>query len=282
MASNVVGTIFFNADYIVIEYIDMIKSPYIILLNAIRQQNKKIREILKIEEVEYLSDTGLYEWYRNRKHQNFLIDLNRYPDEISEESLDELLESQINLKSFFYEEAAPLIILDMLDSLNRIKLSSNIIIYHPHDNDYAKKDLENITGKSYNFMNDFNEVIKLAGYNSTYFLSDINKINIMKDNGVLKFSSITLPVEYRYNKKDMNEFNMDFDELFKKHPFKLSYCRTCTEEREIEPPEEVKVEEEVLDNMTEDEIIEELAHLGQDIDDDYENEYEDDDFDEED
>ena len=259
------GTIFYNADYIVIEYIDMIKSPYIILLNAIRQQNKKIREILKLEEVEYLSDMGIYEWYRNRKHQNFLIDLNRYPDEISEESLNELLESQINLKSFFYEQARPLIILDMLDTLNRNNISTNIIIYHPHDNDYAEKDLKNITGHSYKFMNDFNEVIKTAGYNSTYFLSDINKINIMRDKDVLKMSSITLPIEYRYNKKNMTEFNIDFDELFKKNPFKLSYCRTCTEEREVQPPDEVKFSQEHLDYMTDDEIMEELANLGHDI-----------------
>ena len=67
-------SIFKNADYIVIEYIDMVKSPYLLLLNAMRR-NDKIREILKLEQVDNLDDISLYEWYINRKHQNFLIDL---------------------------------------------------------------------------------------------------------------------------------------------------------------------------------------------------------------
>ena len=81
------NTIFLNSDYIVIEYIDIIKSPYIVLLNHIRR-NKRIREILNLEEIDNLGEDGLIEWYINRKHQNFLIDLCRYPDRISESDLD--------------------------------------------------------------------------------------------------------------------------------------------------------------------------------------------------
>ena len=45
----------------------------------------------------------------------------------------------------------------------------------------------------------------------------------------LKFSSITLPVEYRYNKKNMDDFDIEFKELFEKQPFKLTYMRACSE-----------------------------------------------------
>ena len=41
-------TIFYNSDYIVIEYIDLIKSPYMVLLTQL-QKNRKIREVLMIE-----------------------------------------------------------------------------------------------------------------------------------------------------------------------------------------------------------------------------------------
>ena len=94
---------------------------------------------------------------------------------------------------------------------------------------YAKTDLSNKFGASFTFMNDFNEIIDIAGHNSTYFLSDINKIYMLKDKGKLEMSSITLPYEYRYNKKNLTEFNIDFKSLFEEHPFKLSYMRVCTE-----------------------------------------------------
>mgnify|MGYP001091783510 CR=1 FL=1 len=44
-------TIFYNADYLVIEYLDFIKSPYFVLLQYI-QKNEKLRPILRLEEIE--------------------------------------------------------------------------------------------------------------------------------------------------------------------------------------------------------------------------------------
>lgn len=228
-------SIFKNADYIVIEYIDMVKSPYLLLLNAMRR-NDKIREILKLEQVDNLDDISLYEWYINRKHQNFLIDLNRYPDQITDEMLYDLLDDQLSISSKFYEYANILGIGALLSLKWCDKLAKDIIIYHPHNNNYAEKDMDRVFNKKFHFMNNFEDVLDLAKANSTYFLSDINKIYTMKDKGFLKLSSITVPIEYRYNKKNMNDFKLDFEELFKSDPFKLSYMRTCTEE--VQEPED--------------------------------------------
>lgn len=229
-------TIFYNADYVVIEYIDMIKSPYILLLNSLKH-NDRIREIIKVEQVEFLDELALYEWYINRKHQNFFIDLNRYPDQLTDEMMDELLDSQLSLTSKFYDYANLLSIGAFLSLEWNSKLVKDIIIYHPHSNKYAEENLERLFNRHFTFKNNFNEILNITKANSTYFLSDINKINIMKDKNLLKFSSITLPVEYRYNKKNMNDFKLDFDELYKENPFKLSYMRTCTIEKNI-PNEE--------------------------------------------
>lgn len=225
-------TIFYNADYVVIEYIDMIKSPYLLLLNSLKK-NDKIREIIKVEQIEFLDELALYEWYINRKHQNFLIDLNRYPDQLTDEMMDALLDDQISLTPKFYEYANLLAIGAFLSLEWNSKLVKDIIIYHPHNNKYAEENLNSIFNRKFTFKNDFNEVLDIAKANSTYFLSDINKISAMKEKDLLKFSSITLPVEYRYNKKNMNDFKLDFDELFKENPFKLSYMRTCTIEENI-------------------------------------------------
>lgn len=220
-------TIFYNADYLVIEYIDMVKSPYLNLLYRLCK-NERIREILKTEDIEHLDYGGLYEWYINRKHQNFLIDLNRYPDKITNEDLDKLLDEQISSSNFFYNEAPPLILVDMLKVVTKRKLVKDVIVYHPHSNNFAEEDLKKYLSSAPIFITDWDEVMDKAGANSTYFISNVDLIQRMKEKEILKCSSITLPVEYRYNKKNMTEFKFDFEELFRENPFKLSYVQACT------------------------------------------------------
>lgn len=222
------NSIFYNADYVVVEYIDLIKSPYIILLNQLRH-NERIKEILKTEEVEFLSPEGLYEWYINRKHQNFFKDLNRYPHQITDENMDALLEDQIGLTEQFYTKAGLLPLGGALKIMKAQKLANDIIIYFPHHNSFAKNDLESTLHEKFIFMDNFDDVVDLAKYNSTYFLSNVELIHKIKEKGYLKFSSLTFPIEYRYNKKNMRDFKVDFEELFKEDPFKYSFTRACTE-----------------------------------------------------
>ena len=220
-------TIFLNADYIVIEYLDLIKSPYMSLLYVIRN-NPKLREILKLEEIDFLDDAALCEWYINRKHKNFLVDLNRYPEQISEKQLDEILEDQMNTNPKFYELAPALLLDNSVLEMKRKKMCKDVIIYHEHHNTFAKNELERRTGETFTFMTNFEEILKKTGSNSTYFLSNIDNIERMANNDVLKMSSVTLALEYRYNKKNMKDFKLDFDKLTKEHPFKLSFFRACT------------------------------------------------------
>ena len=240
------NTIFYNADYIVIEYIDIIKSPYMVLLTAIREELKshsdkfELGRYLKSEEIIDLDNSALYEWYINRKNMNFFKDLNKFPDTTTEEDMWELLNSQICLSPIFYKAAPYLILTDSIPIMHTQKLAKDIIIYHPHTNNYAQEDLEDYLGFKCTFMSDFEEVLDVAKENSTYFLSDINKINIMNEKGYLKYSSITLPIEYRYNRKNMTDFSIDFNELLAKVPFKLSYMRACSYDA---PNDDIKMEE---------------------------------------
>jgi hypothetical protein len=154
--------------------------------------------------------------------------LNRYPEEITKEQLDKLLDEQISITPIFYQKATPLILTDMLKVVERRRIVKQVIIYHPHPNTFAKEDLESMTGGTYLVLDDFNEVMEKAGYNSTYFLSDIDKMLLMKEKGVLKCASVTLPIEYRYNKKNMKDMKLDLDELMKTNPYKLSFCNACS------------------------------------------------------
>lgn len=220
-------TIFYNADYIVVEYIDIIKSPYLVLLKYMKT-HPQIGEILNIDQIKYLDDSTLVEWYINRKNQNFLLDLNKYPDSISKEDFDNLLDKQLQISPVFYQDADPLIFINTLRYLTTHKLVNDIIIYYPHDYTYAKDDLDNLLNYDFTFMSDFNKVLDLCKENSTYFLSDIDKLLIMKEKGYLCCSSVIIPLEYRYNKINMTEFKHNLDELLRTDVFKLCYMRACT------------------------------------------------------
>lgn len=191
------------------------------------RRNPRMKEILKIEEIEFLDNDALYEWYINRRHQNFFFDLNKYPDEISNEKLAEILDDQLLQTNHFYKDCKPLPMVGSLKVMKSHKIANDIIIYHPHNNFHAKNDLEAMLGERFIWMTKFEDVMKKAGSNSTYFLSDIHHIEEMKNAGVLKFSSVTIPYEYRYNKKNMKDFDIDYEELMKENTFKLSYMYAC-------------------------------------------------------
>lgn len=221
-------TIFYNSDYIVVEYDDLIKTPYLMLLQQMKK-NIRLREILTLEKLDFMDNASLFEWYVNRKNKNFLIDLNRYPDKISNEDLDIVLDEQICSSPYFYSTSPFLLLTDTINAFKRHnKLVNGILVYSKHKNPEAKKDMESHLKQSYEFFYDFEEVMEKAGSNSTYFLSDIDHILEMKEKGVLKFSSITLPIEYRYNKINMTEFKYDIENLMKEEVFKLSYFNSCS------------------------------------------------------
>lgn len=225
-----VQSVFLNSDYVVIQYIDMIKSPYLVLLDIIRT-NPNLREVLKIEEIETFDTAALYEWYVNRKHQNFFIDLNRDREKYPDEFMDGLLADQMCLAKEFYTNTNMLCTEFMLKFLkSKNDMVKDVIIYFPFNTPYAKEDLRENIGHSFTFMSDFDEICKKCGSNCTYFLSDIDLINRMEKNKVLEFSSVILPIEYRYNKKNMNDFKIDFDKKLKDVVFKLSFMRACTVE----------------------------------------------------
>ena len=236
---------FLNSNYVVIEYIDLIKSPYLMLLDILRK-DEKLDEFFYMERVRDLDSEGLYEWYLNRKNQNFLIDLNRDTEKLSNEALDKFLENQMGVTDFIYT-IDPLIFADSVRKIKSIKgLVQDVIIYFPFKTDLAKKNLEELYDMPFTFMSDFDKILDIAGSDSTYFLSDVEKIFRMKEKGCLKFSSVTIPVEYRYNRKNPTEWKFDYDELVEENLFKLSFLRACTYIEETEY-DEGETEDEPLD-----------------------------------
>ena len=237
--------VFLNSDYVVVEYMDLLKSPYLTLLNTLRQHDS-LNEVLKLDTLKYASNAGLYEWYINRKHQNFLVDLNRHPDIIPESSLDQILEEQMDFTDELYTKSDPLLLVETIKTLKRTEgLVKDVIIYHPHNNDFAEKDFKETTGMNFTFMSDINEIIDVAGANSTYFFSNIENVLALEAKNCLQLSSVTIPYEYRYNKKSLMEWKLDLDELNKKYIFKLTFCFACSYVDEANlNPDEIEEEDE--------------------------------------
>ena len=238
---NTSGTIFYNADYVVLEYMDIIKSPYLTII-AMLKYSEEYRKFLKFENIDYLDELGLSEWYINRKHRNPFVELSRYPDEVPTEKMDQLLNTLITHDERFYQYSKILNIAGFLSTKMSEKISNGIIIYDPHESNFAKNDLNRLFNKDFIVMHNFDDILNKTKSNSTYILSDVHKIHQMKKKGCLKFSSVTLPIEYRYNKVNIKDFDLDFDELWKTDPFKLSYFRACSYALPEEEPKETQDE----------------------------------------
>ena len=220
-------SIFYNADYVVVEYMDIIKSPSFVLLKKIRDQlskeDFKLKDIIKVNQIEDLSDNALAEWYINRKYQNIFKCLMSEDITLTEDQYEEFLKSQLSLSNRFFIDATPLPFLETLMNIKKLRMINDVIIYAPYCLDYIEEDLNRITNSTFTYMDNFDEVIDLAKNNSTYFLSDITKILQMKEKDCLKYSSVTIPMDYRYNKKNQKDFLIDYDELIKTDIFKLSF-----------------------------------------------------------
>ena len=109
------NSIFYNSDYLVIEYMDMVKQPMLHLLNAIREivandpidEKFKLAEILKIDLLRSFQDTTqMVEFYLQRKHQNIFYDILTEEALASGLDVEDLLQDQISSSYRFFSDAA--------------------------------------------------------------------------------------------------------------------------------------------------------------------------------
>ena len=226
------NTIFYNADYLVMEYMDMIKQPMYQLLYTIRDMVSKetidskftLAEILKLNLLQGLSDEELANFYIEREHQNIFQDIIK-EEVLQSEGFDveELLKDQITSSYRFISDTFFLPATSALEYVKKNHLVNDVIVYYPYDATWAKEDLEARIRTRVTFMDDFEKIVELAGSNSTYFLSDWTKLNILREKKKLKYSSITLPVEYNYNAHTIDDILED-----EKNIFKVSFMRACS------------------------------------------------------
>ena len=222
--------IFLNSECVFVEYYDILKCPWYILLSVLHQ-NDKIRPVVDLSAVEYLDTNELFEWYCNRKNRNFLFDLASAPtDKMDYDALlAALMENQV-----FYQVDTLLNVVEPLKICLRQKMIKKMVVYTEEDNPYVREDIVNIFGQKSNihyYHGDFAKVLERIPTDTTYFLSDFNKIVTMAECKRLNLASLVLPYDFEYNfsynEKDEKIPIVDMDYLGKDFIFKLNYYNSC-------------------------------------------------------
>lgn len=218
--------IFLNTKAVVVEYHDIIKAPWYTLLQVCRR-TKQFQVFERMKPLLGLTDDGLYEWYINRMHRNFFIDI--FPYGTSEEKCDLFLKEIMNDPIMYYAPSN-LRFAETLGLLIASKLvpTNKIFIYSEYSTPDMEKDLRNYYEDKFKLITgDFKQFVSTLPIDTTYVLSDIKKIYDLRDTNHLEFSSIILPIDFRYNKKNASEFLIDFDTEFKNITYKLNTFINC-------------------------------------------------------
>lgn len=220
-------TLFYNSQCLFIEYHDVLKSPWLILLNVVKN-NEDLNRVFDMSEIKNLDGTSLIEWYLTRKNRNFFKEFPLHVQSDSEpddEFYDNLLFELVSSNETFYELDTRLNFYDILDNLYDKKMLIKKIKV------YSERYDKNIERELYSEYNDnieycygnFIEVAKTLPSDSTFVFSDINKVNILATEDMLNFQSVLIANRLRYNYDEAGNIKSDLEMLSEKFTFKYNF-----------------------------------------------------------
>jgi hypothetical protein len=221
------SSVFLNGKCVFVEFIDLIKAPYLNLLVSL--QGSKSTYMFDFSKIKDLSIEELILWYRDRKYQNLLENFVReeYIDDIPVSEVDKLMDAQLAESELLLSDAPRLNLADSLSILfarDNI-LGNKLVVWYPYKNPVVENDIKNTFKPISKYLEvvtgPIDEALKEIPEDSTYFFSDVTNIGVLEDLGKLDYSSIIIPEEYRYNKTEDGDDLINFDVLQKEHVFKV-------------------------------------------------------------
>lgn len=224
------NTTFMNSQCLFVEYYDIVKAPWFILLSVIHQ-NEKIKPIIDTEQISSYDTNQLFEWYCKRTNRNFLLDLAIAPTNkvAYNDILDVLMQNEI-----FYQIDTKLNAVEAITIALKHKQAKSVVIYSEDNNKYIRDDIKRLFGKydAVKYMyGDFEKVLEKIPQDSSFMLSDFNKVVTMADAGRLNYASLILPYDYEYNFVINEEGKrvpiVDMTYLGKDNLFKVAYFNAC-------------------------------------------------------
>ena len=218
--------VFYNSECLFVEYNDVISCPWYVLLCFVKN-NEGVEAMFDTTEIRDLNYEELMEWYIYRKYRNIYKNLPlRGGRAMSDKELDKFLYDQMTFSESFYTTNIALTFSVTLKYASQQKmLIKKIVIYSEYMNDFLRSEIKEKYPDAFIMDGDFREVLKEIPMDSTFILSDLNKVNIMAEEKHLNYSSIIIPDGFRYNlmPHDSSKYIADIDELHKKYVFKLDF-----------------------------------------------------------
>lgn len=220
-------TLFYNSQCLFIEYHDVLKSPWLILLNVVKN-NEDLNRVFDMSEIKNLDGTSLIEWYLTRKNRNFFKEFPLHVQSDSEpddEFYDNLLFELVSSNETFYELDTRLNFYDILDNLyDKKMLIKKIKVYSERYDKNIERELYSEYNDNIEYCyGDFIEVAKTLPSDSTFVFSDINKVNILATEDMLNFQSVLIANRLRYNYDEEGNIKSDLEMLSEKFTFKYNF-----------------------------------------------------------
>ena len=220
-------TLFYNSQCLFIEYHDVLKSPWLMLLGVIKD-NEDLNRVFDMSEIKDLDGGSLVEWYLTRKNRNFFMDfpLHVNPDDRPDNDFyDNLLFKLLSSNNSFYECDTKLNFYDVLKNVyDRKMLIKKIKIYSEFYDANIEKELESEFNNSVEYCyGNFSDVAKTIPDDTTFVFSDINKINILATENKLNYQSILIVNKLRYNYDNEGNPKADLNLLSEKFTFKYNF-----------------------------------------------------------
>lgn len=220
---------FTNTENLVIEYNDILRPLGFDVLRVLRESDI-INQFINIEPIQNISNDELYEWYLNREEANVFANF-----ELNDNYFNDIEDRYEWLEDFLYKEIDELKVLEYainysfletIPTISNFDIIKKVFIYTERYSESIEKDIkENFGSKAKYIYGDFGEVLNENNIkdNTTYILSDIVKIEILRENDLLKFSSILLADNFGYNYDEDDEILIDVEELVTDNIFKIFY-----------------------------------------------------------
>lgn len=228
------NTLFKNSQCLFVEYSDILKTPFFLLMRAL-QQADNFKKVFDISKIEKMSIGELYIWYIHRNNFNPLRDFKVIADveNYDDGFYDYIFRENLASSDIFYNENTELIFSNILKNVlkeNDSNFIHKVIIYDEFGNEFTKRDVEtNYVSDKIRVefrLGDFKDAIHDIPRDSSYIISDINRIKSLDEMNKLEYSSLLLPYEFDYNiDKNLERYKVDIEELAKTKTFKINFFK---------------------------------------------------------
>ena len=223
-------------DNVFIEYHDIMRCIQFTIINFLRK-NSIFKVLLDTSEIEDMTEAELYVWYISRENRNIFKNL-EITSSFSSLSgfdgdsnkvydfLDNFLYIELdNLPSEILNYENKLKFYDTMKTFLNMSTVKNIYIYSENYSKLIEEDVSSIHGDIKYVYGDFKSVLEENEIksNTTFVFSDIEKINTLVELDILKFSTILMADQYRYNYGDDDELKVNVEKLADDHIFKLFF-----------------------------------------------------------